>query len=65
MIMRNYALHQAQQREFLPEPGIVVRLWRNLKTRSQAARIADLDDDRLCDIGLSRACADAAPRWPF
>jgi len=63
--MRNYALHQAQQQNFLPGPGVFARLWRNLEARKQAARMAALDDDVLCDIGLSRTCVNSASRWPF
>ncbi len=46
--------------------GLFARLWRMAALRRQRADLARLDDRLLCDIGLTRAAAEAEaarPAW--
>lgn len=51
--MRNYALHQAEQQSAL-STGLIGRLWANWQARRAVARLAELDDHLLRDIGMNR-----------
>jgi uncharacterized protein YjiS (DUF1127 family) len=52
--MRDYALNQAVFRGEIGSP-MLARLWRNWLARRAVARLEDLDDHILRDIGVTRA----------
>ncbi len=63
--MRNYAIHQAEVSGSLPGTGILARLYRNWKARRAVARLDQLDDFLLHDIGVSREDIFAASHLPL
>ncbi len=52
--MRNYAIHQAEISGSLPGTGILAKLWRNWQARRAVAKLDQLDDFLLHDIGVTR-----------
>jgi uncharacterized protein YjiS (DUF1127 family) len=63
--MRNYAIHQAEVSGSLPGTGILARLYRNWKARRAVAKLGQLDDYLLYDIGVSREDIFIASHLPL
>lgn len=62
--MRDYALNQAVFRGEIGSPTLT-RLWRNWLARRAVARLEDLDDHLLRDIGVTRAEIRWARKLPL
>ncbi len=63
--MDDYALHMARTSGSLPGVGIVERLINNWHARKAVRKLAELDDQLLHDVGLTRGDVDWASRLPL
>jgi uncharacterized protein YjiS (DUF1127 family) len=64
-VMRDYALHQAEQSGSLLGTGLLARYWHNWQARRAVKRLDELDDFLLGDIGVTRADINLALRAPL
>jgi uncharacterized protein YjiS (DUF1127 family) len=63
--MKNYALSQAIQSGSVGPVGILSKLWRNWRARRAVARLEELDDFLLRDIGVTRGDIAQAATTPL
>jgi uncharacterized protein YjiS (DUF1127 family) len=54
MKMNDYAYHMAETSGSLAGHGILARLWGNWRARKSVAKLQQLDDYMLRDIGITR-----------